>query len=92
MFENQIHDTVVTTHVNETPNTRFTFLLEPISWQLAKLNDAFYHWVYIGVDVDCNYTQSHSRILRFLTAMRKKNFKMALIIQIHVTFFGYCSS
>lgn len=87
MCENQIRDTVVTTHVKETPNTRFTFLQEPISWQSAKLNDAFYHWVYIDVDMDCNYMQSQSRILRFLTAMRKKNFEMVFIIQIHVTFF-----
>lgn len=88
MCENQIHDTVVTTHVKETPNTRFTFLQEPISWQSAKLNDAFYHWVNIDVDMDCNYnTQSHSRILGFLSTMRKKNFKMVLMIQIHVTFF-----
>lgn len=41
MCENQIHDTVVTTLVKETPNTQFTFLQEPISWQSAKLNDAF---------------------------------------------------
>lgn len=68
MFEDQIHDTVVTAQVKETLNTRFTFLKEPISWQSAKLNDAFYHWVCIDVDMDCNYMQSHSRILRFLTA------------------------